>query len=250
MKIQKWFFLSLFCLGISIGIQAQNATEIVKKSDEKTRGKTHFAKITMKIVRPKWTRSVSMKSWAKGQDYSMVLITAPARDKGSGFLKRKREMWNWQPTINRTIKMPPSMMSQSWMGSDFTNDDLVKQASIVLDYTHKILGTEKIGTFDCYKIKLTPKPDPAVVWGKIILWVSKKEYLQLKTQMYDEDGYLVNTMKGSEVKEMGGRIIPTRLEMVPAEKKGQKTVLKYEYIEFDKTISESFFSTQNLKKIK
>ncbi len=229
---------------------SQDAKEIVRKSNEATRGKSSEAAITMMIVRPKWTRKVSMKSWSKGDDYSLILIQAPVRDKGSSFLKRKREMWNWQPSINRTIKLPPSMMSQSWMGSDFTNDDLIKQASIVEDYEHKILGNATIDGTACYKIELIPKPNAPVVWGKILLWVSKDKYLQLKTEMYDEDGYLVNTLNSSEVKSMGGREIPSRLEMIPADKKNQKTVLIYESLKFNQTIDDDFFSLQNMKRVK
>ncbi|MEO1651907.1 MAG: outer membrane lipoprotein-sorting protein [Bacteroidota bacterium] len=230
--------------------QAQDAKEIIRKSNEKTRGKTSSGSMIMKIVRPKWTRTVSLKSWSKGDDYSLILIQAPAKDKGSSFLKRGREMWNWQPTINRTIKLPPSMMSQSWMGSDFTNDDLIKQSSIVDDYTHKVIGSEKMGDRECYKIQLIPKPDAPVVWGKVLMWISKKDYLQLKSEMYDEDGYLVNTMKGSNIKMVGGRLLPSQLEMIPADKQGQKTVLIYASMRFDQPISDDFFSTQNMKRVK
>lgn len=232
-------------------LQAQDAKEIVRKSDEQLRGKSSsFTELEMRIIRPKWKRSVGIKSWSKGDDYALILITAPARDKGQSFLKRGNEMWNWQPTISRTIKLPPSMMGQSWMGSDFTNDDLVKQASIVSDYTHKILGSETISTYDCYKILLKPKPNAAVIWDKVELWISKKGYLQMQSKMYDEDGYLVNTMKASQVKTLGGRLIPTYQEMIPADKAGHKTVLIYKLAKFDMAISEGYFSTQNMKRVK
>ncbi len=127
----------------------------------------------MTIVRPTWTRKVSMKTWSLGNDYYMILITAPAQDKGQVFLKRHTEMWNWMPSISRIIRIPPSMMGQNWMGSDFTNNDLVKANSIVDDYTHTLLGNETIEGYDCYKIQLFPKPDAAVVWDKIIVWIAK-----------------------------------------------------------------------------
>lgn len=231
-------------------LSAQDAKEIVRKSHERMRGNTSTSSITMKIVRPKWERTISMKSWSKGDDFSMILITAPARDQGAAFLKRDKEVWNWQPSINRNIKLPPSMMSQSWMGSDFSNDDLVRQASIVEDYTHKIIGSEKIQERDCYKIQLIPKPNAPVVWGKVLLWISKTDYLQLKTEMYDEDSYLVNTMLGSQIKTMGGRIIPTYMEMIPAGKQGHKTVLIYNALSFDQPIADDFFSVQNMTKVK
>ncbi|MDZ7808203.1 MAG: outer membrane lipoprotein-sorting protein [Gracilimonas sp.] len=121
-------------------LQAQNATEIVRKMDEKMRGESLEAEVTMTIVRPNWSREVSMKSWSRGTEYSMILITAPARDRGTAFLKRGNEIWNWVPSVGRTIKMPPSMMMQSWMGSDFTNDDLVRESSSVTDYDHEGSG--------------------------------------------------------------------------------------------------------------
>jgi outer membrane lipoprotein-sorting protein len=223
----------------------------VKKADDKARGVTSSrGEMKMTIVRPTWKREVSIKSWSKGQEYSLMLITAPARDKGAAFLKRKQEIWNWQPTIDRAIKMPPSMMMQSWMGSDFTNDDLVRESSVVIDYTHELLGEEVIDGRNCYKIELTPKPDAPVVWGKVFSWISKDDYLQLKTEFYDEDGYLVNTMHGKEVKMIGGRLLPTRLEMIPAEEEGKMTIVEQLDIVFDEPLDESFFSIQNMKQVR
>ncbi len=243
-------FLFLFIVTGFLSAQAQTATEIVKKADEKARGEQAYGEMKMTIVRPNWTREITMKTWSKGDDYSLVLITAPARDQGTAFLKRKREIWNWQPTIDRAIKMPPSMMMQSWMGSDFTNDDLVKQSSIVNDFTHKLLGKETVEGRSCHKIELLPKPDAAVVWGKIIMWVDEKDYLELKVEFYDEDGYLVNTMYGKNIRTIGGRTLPTRLELVPADKTGHKTIVEQLALDFSVKLDESFFSMQNLKRVK
>ncbi|HHH49488.1 MAG TPA: outer membrane lipoprotein-sorting protein [Saprospiraceae bacterium] len=226
------------------------ALEIVKKADQKLKGVTAQGEIKMTIVRPSWTREVTMKTWSKGDDYSLTLITGPARDKGTAFLKRKKEIWNWQPTIDRVIKLPPSMMMQSWMGSDFTNDDLVKQSSIVVDYEHSLLGEEELEGRMCYKIQLIPKEESSVVWGKIILWISKKEFLELKTEFYDEDDYLVNTMLGKDVKELGGKLLPAKLEIIPADEEGNKTVIDQLWIKFDEPIKDSFFSVQSLKRLR
>ena len=141
------------------------------------------------------------------------------------------------------------MMNQSWMGSDFTNDDLVRQSSIVVDYTHKIVGSQTLEGRDCYKILLTPKPNAPVVWGKVEMWISKKDFLQLQSKMYDEDGYLVNTMRGSKIKNLGGRVLPSYMEMIPADKPNQKTVLEYKRMVFDKPMSDGFFSVQNMKRV-
>ena len=147
--------------------QAQTAKEIVQKMDDNAFGGRLSSQMRMTIIRPAWTRSMELKSWADGSDYSLILITAPAREKGIAYLKREREMWNFQPSIDRTVKMPPSMMMQSWMGSDFKNDDLVRQSSIVNDYTHRLLGKETVEGRECYKIELIPKEDAPVVWGKV-----------------------------------------------------------------------------------
>lgn len=243
--------ISLFIiLAISYSVQAQSALDIIKKMDENFRGTTSTAEITMTIIRPSWERSVSMKTWSKGLDYTMILITAPARDNGSATLKRKNEIWNWVPNIGRTVKLPPSMMMQSWMGSDFTNDDLIRESSIVFDYNHEIIGDSTIAGYDCYKIQLIPKPDAAVVWGKVIIWVTKTDYLQLKTEYYDEDEYIVNIMRGMNVKEFDGRLLPSKMEMIPVDKPGNKTILEYENMKFNRPISDNFFSVQNMKRLK
>jgi outer membrane lipoprotein-sorting protein len=171
--------LCIFFLTVPGFLFAQDAREIVKRADERAKGKTSEAVMTIQIVRPSWTREMSMKTWTKGNELALILLTAPAKDKGTVFLKRKKEVWNWIPAIERNIKLPPSMMSQSWMGTDFTNDDLVKEASIVEDYNHSIIGEETLQERSCYKIEMIPKPEAAVVWGKIILWIDKKDFLML-----------------------------------------------------------------------
>jgi len=226
------------------------AKEIVDKADKKNRGETSQGIMAMKIVRPDWERTVEMKSWSKGDDYFLIYITAPAKDKGQVFLKRKKEMWNWVPSIERMIKIPPSMMMQSWMGSDFTNDDLVKQSSIVNDYSHKLLGEETIRDQVCYKIELIPYPDAPVVWGKIISWITKDGYNFWKSEYYDEDGFLVNIETASDLKDFGDRTLPSRMEIVPADEEGKKTILMFKQMEFNKPIDDSFFTQQNMKRIR
>ena len=141
---KKINLLLLFALAAFTSLMAQDAREIIQRAEDKLRGASSFSEMKMTVVRPDWSREVTMKSWSIGRDFSLILITGPARDKGVAFLKREREIWNWQPTIDRTIKMPPSMMMQSWMGSDFTNDDLVRESSILRDYNHELVGTETI----------------------------------------------------------------------------------------------------------
>ena len=229
---------------------AQTAKEIIEAADNKMKGTSSNAVMTMQIIRPDWTREISMKSWAVGNEKSLTLITAPARDKGVAFLKRDKEIWNWQPSIDRIIKLPPSMMMQSWMGSDFKNDDLVKESSIVRDYEHELIGDTIINSYETYILQLIPNEDAPVVWGKILAYITKKEYLQLLIKYYDEDGYLINTMELSEIKLMGGRKIPTVLKMIPEDEPGNSTVIVYKDIQFNIDIKDSFFSMQNVKRIR
>jgi outer membrane lipoprotein-sorting protein len=247
--IQTTCFLFVLLLANTI-LPAQDVKEIVRIADEKMRGSSSIGTFSMTIERPTWSRTIAMKSWTLGNDYSLIYITAPAKDKGQVFLKRKNEMWNWVPAIDRMIKIPPSMMMQSWMGSDFTNDDLVRQSSIVKDYTHKLIGEEQVDKYPCYKIELIPLENAPVVWGKVIVWVSKKDYLWLKAEFYDEDEALVNTEILSDVKKMDDRLIPCRMEMIPADKKGQRTVMIFDNTDFDVPLKEEFFSIQNMKKVK
>lgn len=246
----RYFLLLVLFGGIVSAAIAQDAKEIVRKADEKARGNSSLAQMTITTVRPKWTRSMDLKVWSKGTDYALLLLQSPAKEKGVAFLKRQKEVWNWLPTLERTIKLPPSMMSESWMGTDFTNDDLVKEASVVEDYTHTLLGADMQEGRDCYKIQMIPKPDAAIIWGKVLVWIDKKDYLQLRTEFYDEEGALVNTMIGSEVKMIGGRLLPTKLDMIPADKKGHKTTITYTSIEFDKPLADNFFTTNNMTKVK
>lgn len=228
---------------------AQNATEIIQKSIDLVQGESNKATMRMSVIRPTWQRDVGMKAWSLGTDYSLIVITAPARDEGTAFLKRDQELWNWQPRIERSIKMPPSMMLQSWMGSDFTNDDLIKQTSLVEHYTHTLAGRETIEGRECYKIVLQPRPDAPVVWGKLEAWIDVDEYFTMKNIFYDEDGAVVNTMYGKEVRQFDDRRLPSIIEVVPADNPGQKTVVEYLDIEFNIPLEPSFFSIQNMKRI-
>ncbi len=248
MKIFVLFFFTLTV--VQLPTAAQDAKQIIQYVLDLQNGKSNQAEVEMTLVRPKYTRSISMKSWSLGMDYFMIYIDAPARDKGQVFLKRSNDMWNWMPNISRMIKIPPSMMAQNWMGSDFTNDDLVKMNSLVEDYEHKLTGEETIEGFVCHIIELIPKPNSAVVWGKIMVWVAKDEYYQLRVEYYDEDFDLITKMEASDVKQFDDRKLPSKLVMTPLNKKGQQTIMNYKSISFSVDLPESFFSQQNMKRIK
>jgi len=231
--------------------QSKDATEIIRKADEKFRGEqSGYSVMTMTIVRPAWQRTVEFRSWTKDNDYALTLITAPAREKGQSFLKRKNEMWSWNPSINRLIKLPPSMMSQGWMGSDYTNDDILRESSVVDDYTHSIEGEEEVSGQQCNKIRLTAKEEADILWGSQVWWVDRKEFIVLKAELYDEDGYLVRTETASDLKIMDGRLLPTLIELVPADTEGKKTIIRIVEMKFNIKIEDSFFSQQNMKTIR
>jgi outer membrane lipoprotein-sorting protein len=246
----KRLIFSLLGISLSITLSGQtlSALEIVKKADSKMRGESSHSEMTMTIVRPTWQRSISMKVWTKGTDFALIKITDPAKDKGSGFLKRNKELWNWVPSIDRMIKMSSSVMGQSWMGSDFTNDDMVRESSMVTDYTQKILGEEEVRGFHCYKIELMPLPDASVVWGKVIVWIDKETFNFIRTQNMDEDFQLAQTMENYDFKQFGDRLLPSRMEMTPADK-NQKTVIITSKAQYNLPIQDIFFSQQNLKTI-
>lgn len=249
MKKQSWL-LCMCMVVLQMAGRSQNATEIVRKADEKLRGNTSETEMTIQIVRPTWNREMQMKSWSKGDDYALILITSPTKDAGTVFLKRNTEVWNWVPSIERNVKLPPSMMSQSWMGTDFTNDDLVKEMSVVNDYTHRIIKEENLLNRACWQIEMIPKPGTAIVWGKVLVWIDKTDYMQLKAEYYDEEGFLVNSMVASEIKTLGGKILPSKMEMIPADKPGNKTVLIYNAIHFEVPIADNFFTVDNMRKVK
>jgi outer membrane lipoprotein-sorting protein len=221
----------------------------MRKADEKMRGNSSKAELTFKTIRSTWTREMTVKTWSKGKDLAMIMVTLPAKEKGIVFLKRKKEVWNWIPVLERVIKLPPSMMANSWMGTDFSNDDLVKESSVVDDYSHRLLNDTIIQNLPCYQIELVPKSNTAVTWGKLKVAIDKKDYLQLFTEFFDEGNELVSTMVGTEIKVMDGRLIPTHITMVPQNKRNQRTEIIYKSILFNRPIPDSFFSLDQIQNL-
>jgi outer membrane lipoprotein-sorting protein len=248
--IKLFTLLLTLITGVNGNSQQLSPAEIVRRADEKWKGEqTGYSVMTMTIVRPTWQRTVEFKSWSKEEEYALTLITAPAREKGQTFLKRGSEMWSWNPVIGRLIKLPPSMMSQGWMGSDYTNDDILRESSIIKDYTHELEGEEVIDNHVCYKIRLTAKENSDILWGSRIWWIDKNEYIVMRAELYDEDGYLVRTESASVLKVINGRLLPTLIELVPADVEGQKTIIKIVDMKFNISLDDNFFSQQNMKSI-
>ena len=247
--MQKLLLIFLFFL--TFNICAQDADQILKNSEEKIQGiKSSYQEMMIKIVRPKWSKEMTMKGWSIGEDYFASVVLSPAKEKGTVFLKRENEVWNYIPSIERTIKLPPSMMMQNWMGTDFTNDDLVQRSSITDDYTNTIIGNEIMDGLDCWIIELIPNEDAAVVWGKLMMWIDKRDYMQLKTQFFDEYDEMISIMTGKAIKSFDGKKLPAIIEFVPLDKEGNKTIVERLVWKFDIDINERYFLPNYMKNLR
>ena len=243
--------LLIFLFFLTFNICAQDANQILKNSEQKIQGiKSSYQEMMIKIVRPKWSKEMTMKGWSIGEDYFTSVVLSPAKEKGTVFLKRENEVWNYIPSIERTIKLPPSMMMQNWMGTDFTNDDLVQRSSITDDYTNTIIGNEIIDGLDCWIIELIPNEDAAVVWGKLVMWIDKRDYMQLKTHFFDEYDEMTSIMTGKAIKNFDGKKLPAIIEFVPLDKEGNKTIVERLVWKFDIDINERFFLPNYMKNLR
>jgi len=238
----KTLFTLLFIL--STLLAANEAHDIMQKLDNNLRGKNIYMKLTMSITAMGHKRTMKMQTWAEGSKKSFVKITYPPKDKGITFLSLDNQMWQYVPKIERIIKIPPSMMLQNWMGSDITNDDMVKQSSIVDDYDAKILQKEDM----LVTIELIPKEDAAVVWGKIITNIDTATYTSVKDTFYDEDGEAVRVFTYENVKKFGEYYLPTYWKIVPVDKKNNMTEMTLEEVEYDSKISSQYFKKSALKR--
>ena len=240
-----------FCMWIQSPLCAENTTldveTIVKKADELYRSKTSYAEIEMTIVTPNWERTLTMKAWSEGMDRTFIYITSPKKDRGIATLRIEKEMWNYLPKIDKVMKVPPSMMMGSWMGSDFTNDDLVKESTLWDDYTAELFTPEDADP-EYYYIRLKPKKQTVTVWGMIELVVHKETYLPLREVYYDEKGNAMRYLVFKDVKEFSGRMIPSVMEMTTLSKKDHKTTIKYIKAEFDNELPADTFTLRNLQK--
>ena len=228
--------------------QEMTADEIVRKAEDIMRGSSNIGVMSMHIVNPNWERTLEMKYWEKGKDRSLVKITAPAKEAGTVSLKVDNNMWNYLPSVEKVIKIPPSMMMQSWMGSDFTNDDLVRESSIVDDYDPALLGTESLEQGEAYLLELTAKPEAPVVWGKINIFIRVEDFAPLRYEYFDEDGEMIRVMYMSEIRVIDGRSYPTVWTMEPINEEGKKTIITVHEINFDVPVDDSIFNLSNLKR--
>lgn len=228
-------------------LQELTSQEILDKIDTMWRGESSIGTYQMKIKTTHWERNLRITSWTKGLDYTLIRIEYPKKEQGVSTLKVENNLWNYLPKINRVVKIPSSLMMGSWMGSHFTNDDLVKESTLAEDYRHSITFQGERDGQEVYEITLLPREDAAVVWGKVIILVRQKDLMPLYEEFYDEHEKPVRKMMLTDVKIMGGRLLPSTMTVIPYDKPGEFTEVSYVEISFDVELPESFFSIRNLK---
>lgn len=220
--------------------------EIVKKMDELYRSSSSEVSMEMEIITPHWQRTLKMDAWSLGMEKTFIRILSPKKERGIATLRIENEMWNYLPKTNKVIKVPPSMMMGSWMGSDFTNDDLVKEFTFMEDYTFELTEVENPGEGLAY-VKCIPREGLPIVWGHIIIAVKEKGYMPVWQKYYDEKGQLMREMFFKEEKLFGKRTIPSIMELMPTHKKGHKTIVRYLEGKFDIKMDKGIFSLRNLR---
>ncbi|MDJ0939298.1 MAG: outer membrane lipoprotein-sorting protein [Woeseiaceae bacterium] len=223
-----------------------DATQLVRDAVNHWRGLSSLAEITMTIHRPDWERTMSMRAWTKGDDRSLVRVLEPRKDRGNGTLTQDNSMWSFSPKVNRVIKIPSSMMGQSWMGSDFSNKDIAKADDIIDQYEHTLIGTEDRHEHTVYIVQSIPFEDAAVVWGREVLTI-RDDYIVLEHRFYDQDNELVKTLSTLEIEDMGGRTTAKRQRMTKVEDPDEWTEIQVDTVEYDLDIGDNVFTLSNLR---
>jgi outer membrane lipoprotein-sorting protein len=229
-------------------LNAATPEEIITKAEEGIKGKTSHGIFTMNVVRPEFTRTVKMESWNDGNENALIVVLAPKREQNNKTLKRGNEMWTYLKNTELTMKLPPSMLLQSWNGSDLTNDDMLRETNLAEDYKLRLLDDEVIAGENCWQIELKPKPGTPVAWGKIRYWVRKSDYLPARIRFYDEKGRLHRTMEFSDYKVMSGKKTPAVWKIVDEKKVNQYTEFISNSVEFNIKIPSNIFSLKELEK--
>ena len=245
----RQFFLLLLILPLFASADAgeRDATQIVRDAINHWRGLSSRAEMTMTIHRPDWERTMSMESWSRGEEQSLVRVTAPRKDRGNGTLIDDNNMWTFSPKVNRVIKVPSSLMNQSWMGSDFSNKDISRANDIIEDYDHELLSEIELDDgVTVYEIESVPHEDAAVVWGRQVLKIRDDNVL-VEERYYDQDDVLVKTLATLEISEMGGRSVAARQRMSKEEQPEEWTEISVDAIEFDIELGDNVFTLSNLR---
>ena len=239
-------------LGIIISISNSHAdiltaAKILDNVDDLYRSNASHGILTLSVTTVNWQRTLTLEQWSKGEDKSLIKILKPKKEKGLATLRVDKNMWNYMPKVKRVVKIPSSMMSSSWMGSHFTNDDLVKQSRMAEDYTFSITFEGMNDGKEIIEITCLPNKEAAVVWGKVEVVVYADDYLPLRMTYYDEDLLLSRTLEFTNIEMMNGKIMPTKMSMIPSNELGESTTVKWEEIQFDVTIDDEFFSLRKLQ---
>jgi len=230
---------------VAVG-EERDAAEIVRAAIEHWRGLSSYTDMTMLIHRPDWERSMTMRAWTKGQEQTLVRVVEPKKDRGSGTLTDDNSMWTFSPKVNRVIKVPSSMMGQSWMGSDFSNKDVARADDIIDQYDHTVLHSEEIDGIVVYEIESIPHEEAAVVWGREVLKI-RDDHVVLEHAFFDQDGELVKKLVSMEIEEMGGRTIAKRQRMVKTEDPDEWTEISVNDVEYEIELKDSLFTLSNLR---
>jgi len=236
------------CVVLSAG--QPSLTDVLSELDQLYRSNNSHSRVSMHIVTEHWERTLVMDTWSEGTDKTFIRVLSPARQVGSATLRIGSEMWNYLPNTNSTVRIPPSMMTGSWMGSDITNNDIVKEITYSDDYTAEYVMTPENADHsrtDLYYMKLTPKQSTAVVWSYIICAISTDPVLPVREEYYDQHNSLIKTVTFSEVQETGGRIIPTVMQVIPANKPGQSTAVTWSDAAFNQGVDGDIFTLDNLQ---
>ena len=250
----KVLFCSLLLLGLlavssstlATEVQAPDPRELIRAAMEHWRGVTSYSEMTMTIHRSDWERSFSMQAWTEGDKLSLVRVTEPKRDAGNGTLVKDQSMWTFSPKINRILKVPSSMMNQSWMGSDFSNKDISKSTDIIDQYDHRLLKSETLDDHVVYTIESIPHEEAAVVWGKEVVTV-RDDFIMLRQEFWDQDDILVKEMEATEIAIMDDRTIASRMRMQKLETPGEWTEMVVDDIDFDVKMADNLFTLSNLR---
>ena len=222
------------------------ADDVIRKAMDNYRGLTSHGQMSMLIHRPDWQREMAMNTWTEGDKRTLVRVTAPAKDSGNGTLSVDGNMWTYTPKVNRVIKVPASMMSQNWMGSDFSNKDVSKDTDIIDQYQHQLVGNYEQDGHHVYVIQSIPHEEAAVVWGKEVLHI-RDDWVILEHQFWDQDDIRVKTMRTLEIQEMDGRNVATVVRMGKEDAEGEWTEVRTAMVDFDIELPENLFTLSNLR---
>jgi outer membrane lipoprotein-sorting protein len=234
------------CFSVLVSANEHDATTIVRDAVNHWRGVSSESVMTMVIHRPDWERSMTMRAWTKGEDYSLVRVLEPKKDRGNGTLTDDDNMWTFSPKVNRVIKIPSSMMGQSWMGSDFSNKDIARTDDIIDQYDHSILSAEEVDGLTVYEIESIPHEDAPVVWGREVLRI-RDDHVVETHRFFDQDGELVKKLVSLEIGEMGGRVIALRQRMGKVDAPDEWTEIRMDAINYEVDLKDSLFTLSNLR---